>query len=281
MIETRKPYRTSYERLVEVMQRVDTPPGIRISQLKGATYNAWLLGKELGFIERRGRMIVLTGLGRKFLDSNLENRKRLFRSGLERVPAFSSIWNRILGKGGAESEFEIKRETIVQVISEVTGTTSENMLELYTVAILNLAASAGLVIRLPHKREGVYRVLAPVKYGDITAESGLDQPSPPKAVEVAVGTDYLDKVSLLVYDILRRSGERDRHMADLGQVLMRWSQNPRAGSVTDVERRIIVNELNYALETRDMKAFDMVAETLGIIRGEKRQKRLVEFEVAE
>jgi hypothetical protein len=178
---------------------------------------------------------------------------------------------------GSGDEFEIQRNDVAQIVQDVTRTESKKMVDSYTTSILNFAAHANFLERKPHHREGIYRVMRTAKFGDLSADSGTAVHLL-KATEASGGSDIVDRISLLVYDIIHRPAERDRLTADLGQAMIAWARNPNDGDMTETERQMIVNELNHAIETKDMKAFGMVAENLGLIRGEKRrQKKLGEF----
>jgi len=269
----RKPYRTSFDRVIELLETALREPSKPISHLTGAQYQAWLFGKELGFLERVGRGIALTGPGMRFLKGDHETQRRLFQSRLERIPTFSNIWNGIQ-QWSLEYRKEIPRTSIVQIIGSITGVTSQTMLGIYTASILNWATSAGMLERLPGVRSGVYRVVPTAKFGDIAAEQSSSQIEFPRIVDSTVG-DYLDRISLLVYDVLHEPAEKERYSEELRQALSRLAKDPRVASVADINRSIIVNELNYALEVGQQRAFELVAETLRIVRRERTSQRTI------
>ena len=97
MEKMRKPHRTTYGRLLEFMRLTSIGPAQSIPELSAANYQNWLFGKELGFLQRKDRMIEMTPLGDQLLGySSEEDRRRLFRARLEGAPSFAILWNAIL-----------------------------------------------------------------------------------------------------------------------------------------------------------------------------------------
>jgi hypothetical protein len=278
MTKFRKPHRTTYERLLEFMRALSSGTTKSIPDLSAAEYQNWLFGKELGFLERRDRAVELTSLGEKLLSYGSDDeRRRLFKTRLERAPSFSRIWNAIL-QWSYEYKPEIPRAEMLRLVQEVTRPKAKVMLEIYTSSILNWATNARLIERIRGARSGVYKVLRQAEFGAITEKMLTEAPSSEKAVAPSIGADYLDKVSLLVYDVIHRPGDAESYLAELRRITASWIQNPPGAGLSDDQRRIVLNELNYILEVGGKRAFEMLAETLAIIRGEKtRQMKFVEY----
>jgi len=274
MSDVKRPYRTTYEQMCKLISRVSTPPEVTISELKGARYQAWLLAKELGLLERRGRAIGLTGSGKKFLDSDMDTRRRILRVRLGQVESFSSIWSRITSKDSGNDR-ELPKSDIAQIVSELTDAKPGSLLDQYTANILNLAANANLIER-KSGRTGVYNVYRSEKFGDIASEPATVEKK--EVIRDVSHPDLLDRISLLVYDVIHRDSEKDKHIAEIRQLVINWGQAPWAGDISDVEKRIVLNELNHALSVGTRDSFRMVAETLAILRGERsKQRNLSDF----
>ncbi len=274
--EFKKPHRTTYDRLVEFLEVVSSGNEPSISNLSAAGYQNWRFGKELGFLESRDHTIHLTPLGERLLGASPEDRRKLFRSRLELAPSFSAIWNAIL-QWGTQHTSEIPRAEVARIVGEITQPKKEVMLNIYTWTILNWAISARLMEGAHGVKSETYRVIGPGELESPTDSRALRSVRD-EEVHESPTADFLDKASLLVYDVIHRPGNSSAYLADLRRLSTKWIQSPATSGLSDDQKRIVLNELNYALETGGMRAFEMLAETLAILRGEKsRQMRIVEY----
>ena len=274
MREIKNPQRSTYNQVVEL---VETSNGA-VKELTGQRYQSWLLAREIGFLrEGSDGRVKLTSLGKQLKEADATKRRDIFRSAVLKYGSFSAIWRRVRLFAQENGVKRISRDTIEEILSNVTGVKTPKMVNLHTGTILNWATNAGLLERDRTSREGVYEIMAASLFGPLVSE----RPSafPAESATANKDFDYLKELSLVVYDLLGDTRDKETLFLELRRISERWVADSSTDLRTGAFKQIIANEITTTLELQDRKLLEMLSKTLRIVRkGGVLQSTLEEYE---
>jgi hypothetical protein len=274
MREVKNPHRSTYNQLVKL---VEAPFGTS-KELTGQRYQTWLFARDIGLLhERDDGKIELTNLGKQFKEADATKRRDIFRSTILKNESFSAIWQRVRLRAQENRTKRISRDSIEEILKNVTGVQTPKMVNLHTGTVLNWATSAGLLERDTKTREGYYEILAASFFGPLVSER------PKVFTEEFAPTikdfDYLKELSLIVYDLLGEPKDKEALLLELQRISERWATDSSLEGPTSAYKQIIANEIMIALELQDRRLLEMLSKTLRIVRkGGLLQSTLEEYE---
>ena len=268
----------TYKPFVRYMRELAERPIRQVKDMKGSRYDSWLFARDSSLVQVDQGYVELTKLGSDFAQSDDERRRAIFRSIVLRNDQFSAIWSKVESAAVRQNN-SIAKSQILQFVKEVTGTSSSKMSDIYTNRFVNWAKYAGLLRKLPGTRPATYKIKERSKFGEIASVGGEEIEAPLRETRQVVPVleieNYLSQAYILVSDLLLDPDDLT-HQNDLRVLMAKWEQDQKPSEVPADLRRIVVNEINYALEKKDLDAYRMTAKTLKIMRSMRSHRKTLE-----
>jgi len=274
-------YRFTFNQLKNFLAEISQTPAKSVKEMKNWNHDRWVFARDAGFVKEEQGLVVLTKLGEDFLNADKSGREALFRAVILGIEQFASIWSKVEAKS-IENEGKVSKEDIKIIVTEATGTESQKMAGIYRSRITNWAKNAGLLHRVPGQRKAAYKIRETHPFGPMVAvkmqpteiaERKRQMEEPSRYASVS----FLNQINLVVCDIL--TDPSDKSLQDeLALLTAKWKHIGSDPEIGLTDKKLIINELTAALEMANQRGFQMVAETLKIVRREKLpQKKLAEF----
>jgi hypothetical protein len=275
-------YRFTYDQLVRFLEEISRSPPVSVREMKNWNRDRWVFAHDAALVKEDRGVIVLSGLGEDFLKQDKNGRQAIFRSILLRIDQFVSIWSKVEARA-IEQNDKVTKEDIRLAVVELTGTVSPKMAKIYRSRITNWAKNAGLLSRVPGERTASYRVRGAHSFGPMVsvkvgpAEQDIKHRRWDEETAPASGV-RLGEINIVVCDLLTDPDDR-RLLEELVLLTAKWKHKEPETEISELDKKIIINELTAATAIGGLRAFQMVAQTLKIIRRERlRQRTISEFQ---
>lgn len=176
----------------------------------------------------------------------------------------------------------IGKKDLERIIKAVLGTTSDRMATIYAGRIANWARNADLMTRTAGMRAATYKIRTSSHFGDmISVVNTIDAKNTiPIATKESVPEScptILREIYVVLNDILIEP-EDVRLQDELRLLASKWKHQEYGDEISPKDKELLLNDIELAIEIKQLRAFQAVAKALRIIRKERgQQKDLSQF----